>query len=1152
MNALFGMLNRWCRLRHWLSWVVLVFLTSTAFGQTDAATRLALVGSGGSRGVGNALDLATALLGKDTDLQLLDRAEVDRVLREQAFSLTGMVRAEDAVKAGHLLHVDLFAVLEGTLTNELREYASLGLVVFDAKTGVRYADSALLASNAVSAASAVSAAVRAAAVKSHRSSRDLHTVGLLSVRNADLPRQFDSICDSVGLLLERELTASPGIAVLERRRLEQVNKERGTAPDVEGNRLLSSMRIMQLDISRDGDGLRGTLAFVGPADAQTNEITISIPARDPATLAHLLADKMEQFLKVPTAGALADREVEAERFHREYGLLLAHREYVAAVHVLDAAIALSPEQAVWQQEMASLLFNAAIAWIDPNGEFLPPPFLRMQPSSEDLAQGLALGQRGADLLLDLSRQAADQVKPGKPIPEVLNHSQFARFNRLLEKLSKVTATNAILSAEITMLNQIQRNLLLTVIEPVLVKQSVDSNSFSAYSSELIFGVLKASTRTLDEDDVLSTLSHWIEVSHKINPHDGSGNYVPLNEMLFNSHYESSRFSDFYRSLEQDPDPIIRMYARAARVNFARKSHGGGMVSDDTLAAEREFRLYAQDMLVNDQNAKSRSFRNRVWSVLVRILSNMFNGPGVGKEYLETCRFAFAQGEVVPDIFRRAAEVLDRPPNRNLSEALEVLDGALKLMIENPDAYPNNSPFIMDFSYVRSEEIKDLQQKRDRLVAELAGTNNTSAAIASPWKQSVCLLDLAKPMNGYGLLHNPIVQDGQVYAIALGVPEWGAPEDSLQLLRVPLDGGMPAFLGRAKFSGLFPGDRASDLLRRINRETNTMSGSMGWTMGWVRAACFGGGCYIAAPASGLNAEQGLGVYFFPTNGEPVLHLSTADGLPSDNIYALAFLDGVLYIGADDSGHAGYLSSYDPRNKKITVLASSRRSEHLSPLDDQRPFFTLGFVTDSTRHRLIMALSSRAEPSPTNSHMITESMGIWSYSPATGEFKRLAPLRTPTYYNIASISRVWFGLANENTVAVKGPDMMALFDMRNDRLVSTSDSWESRTNVASRFWFRPLPGYPGNRTLADGPFFLRNGWFYSARPFERMALADGRREEFLPLRTDYPFNPRESLQLLDDGKHVLAADQISLWLLELKPDPAQASVGSDNDNSAVTGK
>jgi hypothetical protein len=238
MITMLGKSSVWWHLLCRICRVVMVLLTVTAFGQISeayAATRIALVGSGGNDGIANVLDVATAFFGKDTDLQLLDRAEVDRILSEQQFSLAGMVRGEDAVRAGQLLHVDLFAVVEGTLTNETGKISSIGLVVFDAKSGVRYADSALLASNVVSAASAVATAVRAAVIKSHRKPQDLHTVGLLSVRNADLPRQFDSICDSVGLLLERELTASPGIAVLERRRLEQVNQERSVAPSAEGN-----------------------------------------------------------------------------------------------------------------------------------------------------------------------------------------------------------------------------------------------------------------------------------------------------------------------------------------------------------------------------------------------------------------------------------------------------------------------------------------------------------------------------------------------------------------------------------------------------------------------------------------------------------------------------------------------------------------------------------------------------------------------------------------------------------------------------------------------------------------------------------------------------------------------------------------------------
>jgi len=127
---------------------------------------------------------------------------------------------------------------------------------------------------------------------------------------------------------------------------------------------------------------------------------------------------------------------------------------------------------------------------------------------------------------------------------------------------------------------------------------------------------------------------------------------------------------------------------------------------------------------------------------------------------------------------------------------------------------------------------------------------------------------------------------------------------------------------------------------------------------------------------------------------------------------------------------------------------------------------------------------------------------------------------------------------NTVAVRELYMSALFDLRNDQVISYYDSQMARTNAAIRIWESPVPGFPGNHNLAAGPFSYADGWIYSARPFERMSLADGRKEKLPSLRTDYPFMPRESLQLLDDGKHVLAADQISVWLLELKPDPAHA--------------
>jgi hypothetical protein len=140
--------------------------------------------------------------------------------------------------------------------------------------------------------------------------------------------------------------------------------------------------------------------------------------------------------------------------------------------------------------------------------------------------------------------------------------------------------------------------------------------------------------------------------------------------------------------------------------------------------------------------------------------------------------------------------------------------------------------------------------------------------------------------------------------------------------------------------------------------------------------------------------------------------------------------------------------------------------------------------------------------------------------------------------------WTGLADPNTLALNTLGTMVLFDLRAERLLSHSLSPIPETSVNESFWQLPTPGRPGTFMVAIGPFLLRDGWFYSSRPFERRSLADGTREQFPPLRTDYAFEPQESFQLLPDGKRVLAADQFSLWLLELNPEPARAPVGNGN--------
>ena len=1117
--------------------VAVMISIATATGNAYAATRIALVGSESTGGIENVLDAATVLLSKDTDLQLLDRAEVGRVLREQEISLAGLVRSEHAVKAGQLLHADLFAVLEGGLTNETKVSPAFGLVVFDAKSGVRYADSALVASNVVSAASATAGAIRAAVAKAHRKPRDLRTVGLLRVRNADLPRQFDSLCDTVGLLLERELTASSGIAVLERRRLEQVNRERTLPTDVEGNRLRNSLRMIELDVGQNGPGLRGTLVLVDMDGTRTKKITASVPARNPAMLARILADKTERFLKVPADGITRNREGEAARYHREYLMLLQHGDNLGAVHALDAAVALAPEEEPWQREMVDLLPGAALQALDASTQHSTPGLPAQAPSG-DLTQCLALGLRGADLLVDLSREAADLTKRSETIPPVLwwNSSYRRPLCDLFHRLAELKSPDPAIDAGIAALAGRERTVRMEIMEPYLFQRKVDPNGFANYSRELWYwfqsGYEFPRAGFLAEqkgrDDALA-LSHWVEVSHKVNPPDGSGDYRPL-QLTF-SHSRWNLVDEFRQSLEQDQDPVIRVYARANRVTASVKADGS---PSNTLAAVREFSLYAQDVLAHSEAPKPSPFRDNVWEVVRTTLVLLLNHDQGWKEYLEAARFAIAQGEVEPSLLLYVFTVLEDKRRPRPSEELEIVNGALKLILERPEAYPTAGFFMQRDGYT-----KLLEEKRDRLAAELAGKQPiTNAPPPAPWERRVCLLDLARPINGLAWLFKPVARDGQVFAVALGFHEWGLPQDTMQLLRVPLGGGPPSFLGRTEISAIDWRNRPYVLERGPD---SRLADPCAWLDNIVRAACMGDGCYFAATASG--------VFVFPTNGSPVLRLGMTIGLPTEDIHGIAFLDGKLYFGAGGDSE-GYLASFDPVTHKVSILGSSRRSEHLSPFDDQPPFCAQACVADASRHRLIMSVSSSIIPT-TVLPVVSPCMGIWSYSPSTGEYKRLVSFRVVTS-SLLMPRQYWAGLANANVLATKETYTLNLFDLANDHLLSVYDPYAAQRSATSSPWQPPdvTQGCPWGFIPLDGPFLLRDGWFYSARPFERMAMADGRMEKLPPPRTDYPFEVRESLQLLDDGKHILAADQYSLWLLDLGPEPTRASIGSGKNHSAVT--
>ena len=150
--------------------------------------------------------LITAELSQDGAFDLLERSEVDRILREHKLAGEGL--------AGLFPHTDLFAMVGGS-----------GVVVFNAKNGYRLADRLFNPETEPAERAGFAATeIRRAAEKAALS----HPVCIstVAVRDVGVPRRLKDGIEKCVAAVERLLLDDPRFQLLERGRLGLVNGER--------------------------------------------------------------------------------------------------------------------------------------------------------------------------------------------------------------------------------------------------------------------------------------------------------------------------------------------------------------------------------------------------------------------------------------------------------------------------------------------------------------------------------------------------------------------------------------------------------------------------------------------------------------------------------------------------------------------------------------------------------------------------------------------------------------------------------------------------------------------------------------------------------------------------------------------------------------
>jgi hypothetical protein len=1046
---------------------ILLFLLGVFAAGAEPA-RVALVSTESGDTVENVLALAQARLSADGKLTVLERNEVHRVLTEQKLSLAGVLEASTAVAAGKLVSADLFGVLESAPGSGGK---AVGFVVFDAQSGARYHDTALPA-EAGAAAEAIAAGVQSAVAKRQQVGHGLRAVGFVAARNADLPRSYDAFSENVALLLERGLPSSPTIAVLERRRLEQVNRERELPGAAAPSGLLASLVSIDLEISRgsSGRGIKATAHLkTSGRDVAWSE-SVEIEDSSAPRLAELLAKKLISSLQAAPAGVAMDPRAEARRFVIEATHRHAHGDFAGAARAVDTAYALDSTTEEIAGRAAFFLIRHCV-WL-----FSPEEVNVGNKGGADAWEDVRLEPRALELLLVEAERAIGissallQRAPRNPWGHL--HEFEYPLTALCHRFrgARVHATPDG-KAQIDGFMALCRERSINLIEAAAARGEANPAQLDDYSATFHAEVENLKAACVDSlqyaGEIKRLTTRWLNATRNAAPKHFTWNGGEGINMLLGAitNDRQSRWTWWVdeRSYAEQMEPVFAGMQEHARVVVRLYGLLGKIRADVSLgrsspaAAQArfaaEYRPLAEATITTPEPWHAERTRDEVYEAWRAAIGEMPGGKPafMAAEFSHMAEFLLKRGELRYKLVTSILEAL--PPAQALAMAPRM--SAIVETAALDDAATRN----LIKSHLDTVE-QGIRIKHPELVV--------AAAPRLPWTSARKIFDAAN-LRPISSLVKPILHDD--CAFTFGFASDG-PSLRLHLLKIPLNGGEAGMLSAMEIPP------AAKKLSQWDRNR------------FVTAACAADGVVYAG-------TRGFGIFAFPVGGGEARKIDSRAGLPSDQVSSIASLGGKLYVGFED----GYVACFDTQSGKCDILASSRRREKRSPVDDREVFRVPMLVADPARGRIVLLIGASLWQIATSGHQWKDILGV-----RTAQKDRSEP-------KLDGESLVWAGPVHESRVMLSTPFRAVEIDLAQDAVTQLHSGDEG----VFPFW--PPHLHVGNT-------------IWSADYFASLSLAERRQTRFPPFGgSREPFRPSQGLMMLPGGKHVLLADEQSVWQLEL---------------------
>ena len=996
----------------------------------------------------NVQDLALAKLTGTPGLEMLERSTVDRLLREQALSVAGLVDASTAVQAGKILAVDLLAVVE---SSRVPGHNS-GIAVFDAATGVKLIDAGFTAADLEPQALQTSASVRAAVASWRAGPKHRKTVCFLPVRNADLPRGMDRFCEALATTLERDLLATSSAAVLERKRLDLVNKEKTLAQDAATRALLASLTVIEMDVSRgrQGQGIRATVTLRDNAGKALHKFTHEVADPNGAGVLPPLVQQIQEALHTTPVNARANRNRESRRFLREAQLLWKHKYYVQGLQAAEAAFALKPGEDA-RLLLTEYLLCYATELVHPGGmRTLNWGSAGFNVAPDKVREAMVLARRGMQLI-DTARAALKdrndtyELWRGVESP-VVTEAQRIFYNKL--PYVKVVPVDAEAQAEYDDFRRFCLQRVANRCYEAAQTAERDAKALARYTSAItaaVENVGRAAPTPLAYTKTQCDLArHWLELVQALqgggDSHGfGRGVWPVAGQRSWpvpnsgNAHGSRRAMTlDLLAQAARHPHPLVRLYAVHDEIRLSFQA--GQLSRADAIARHRAMLAEGKRLIDNPPLNPPDPFRIAMYRLLGNAIGRVYlyqKGADVLHEYFDLCDFMLARGDVCEDIINEA--VTYGSPLRELNlKALQIIDRAVQVTDS-----PNRRLFDGFPDRFKNHHMKPARHKLLTKLPDLL-------KIMLPW-ESVTPLVRAADLNATVLLPAQ-VHGSHIYLFA-GGEDPATKHRLLQFVRLPVAGGTPQVLGKTLVSVDNPPEWSRQYVFWISPHP------------FVTSTAIAGDRLYAGTVSD-------GILVFPLGGGTPTRIGEKEGLPARHVTKIAIVDKMLIAALE----GGYLVAYDLATGRCDTVASSRRGEKHSPFDDAGPFSVAGLAADPERERVLFTLTLTTRKDPRE--------GLWEFNVKTRQFRKVQPVFDGAWSPVTA-----------GRLYLYQPDGLLAYDLAADRFTLLY----GKASVA--YGSLKPTGLPADFSMTFPRRLLHHCYLWQDYPFGRRT-EDGMKEEFYP--------------------------------------------------------